>query len=136
MPGSTKKRRRSWKMTEATKTRAWDYSLKVVAIFMPFLMAGIVWLVAGRIELESRIVVIEANRFTHEDGRALQDHLMELEKINAKRSAEVLLALEAIKNLIPREVPPAWFLDRVAKLEEEVGEIDDRVRHLEKKCPE
>lgn len=118
---------------QTRQSKMWDYILKVAGITLPIILAGVVWLAAGRIELDKRLVAIESNRFTNEDGRQLRNALIELEKINAARNAQVLVALEAIKNMIPIEVPPAWFVGRVEHVEKNQEKLEQRVRALEQR---
>jgi hypothetical protein len=63
-----------------------------------------------------RLAVIEGNRFTSEDGLELW---REVASIRADMAA------------LPQEAPPAWFLERVDRIDEALLRIHVRLEELE-----
>lgn len=66
--------------------------------------------IASRLEgfdgLNARLAKIEANRFTSEDG------------------LELWKELATLKERIPSEIPPAWFLEKVKVVEERLKALE------------
>ena len=76
-----------------------------------FVLAG---MSAGIENNKEKLSTIVGNRFTSQDG------------------LEVWKAIGELKAVIPNEVPPKWFIDRVDKLEGQLTELQEQVRALRK----
>lgn len=76
------------------------------------------WLVGQVHDLDTRVVVIENTRFTNEDGKRIEDRITAL----VERVA-----------MLPKETPPAWFKERVDRLEVLLEQLRESVIRLENK---
>lgn len=110
------------------KPATWDWILRLVqVVLVPLLVYGIAKLddLAKSVQQNREaIVAIQNNRFTTQDGLKMQQEM-------ARMWAEIAV--------LPKEVPPKWFLDRVdkmeaasdariSKLEESINQLRDEVR--------
>jgi hypothetical protein len=80
----------------------------ILDLLIAIALLGVVWVGGTVIDLDKRIVAIEANRFTQEDAADLQKQIAGL----------------------PSQAPPSWFLDRVEKLEDRIEAIDAKLSKL------
>ena len=75
-------------------------------------------IINGQIVMKERLSTIESNRFTSADGLAVW-----------KQIGIIQASLEKV----PKEVPPAWFKDRVDLLENKVDVLGSKIARLEER---
>ena len=86
------------------------------------ILAGVIILsaagVAGAaLSNTTRLAAIEANRFTADDGLAVWQEIADIREDMAR---------------MPTEVPPAWFIQRVDRIDDEIQRIHDRLDAIDK----
>ena len=62
----------------------------------------------------------------------VRERLSRVEALNVQQLGREIIELRAELATLPKEVPPAWFVDRVKRIETILGDIDKRVRAIER----
>lgn len=103
-------------ITEEQRAKAWAFIVeRLIPLLMPLVLLTVGY-VYGRIaDHETRLVTIEASRFTMAMGQELRDKISGVEL--------------QIGRLELRE-PPRWFVERVDKIEAHLLRVDDSIDRL------
>lgn len=91
-----------------TRRKEWvDAAIKVTALLMPVVLTSLGWVGSALIDHESRLDVIESNRFTHHEGIELKKEIM-------------------------RELPPEWLREDIREIKVLLRELEQRLNALER----
>lgn len=103
-------------MTNGSRDIAWRLLDVVFGLLLLVTSGSVGFAVKSGVELHkevevinSRLVAVEASRFTASDGLAVWKEIADVRERIAR---------------MPTEVPPAWFVERVDKIEERLGKIE------------
>ncbi len=86
----------------------WANVFRIIGVINAIVAPLILYMFASVIDLDRRVSTIESNRFTSRDALDMQIQINERLADRPTRA----------------EVPPAWFIDRVTKLEERVTQLE------------
>jgi hypothetical protein len=89
--------------------REWvDVAVKVTALLTPVVLTSLGWIGAALIDHESRLDVIESNRFTHQNGTDMKKEIMQ-------------------------ELPPEWLREDIREIKGMLRTMESRLNALERK---
>lgn len=102
--------------------KTWDLIMRVA---IPLLLAGLIGSGALLLSLDRRVVAIEANRFTNQDGKELQEVLLGHERSHQEKFQTILLGLQSIRDEIGKgDQRETFYLDRISRLEARVERLE------------
>ena len=104
----------------------WSKFLKIMSIFTPLITTLVLGVATLGLAMDRRLIVLEKTSFTREDGVSLLEKLTLLDKSTSKANGDILVKLETIKQLIPKEGANAILIDKLNR-------IELRIESLEKK---
>ncbi len=102
------------------KLTTWRVLDVVMSLLLAIVTALLSWNLKTTYSHGMKLSEIDGNRFTAGDG------------------LEVWKEISAIRTelaMLPREVPPQWFIDDVGDLKRALESLDQRVRGIERKMP-
>jgi hypothetical protein len=102
-------------MSEHKRDVGWRVLDVILALVVAVASSLVLWTGKTVVDMRESLAAIEASRFTAEDGLAVWK--------------EISTIREDIATL-PREVPPAWFVNEVRELKNEVRDLRELIEEM------
>lgn len=108
-------------MTQTEREKALFRMLDIVLTVLLAVTLGLAgWTASTTVQHGNQIAEMSGSRFTSSDGLAVWQAIADLQREVAS---------------LPREVPPAWFVDQVNDIKAAVVRIDERLDAMERRIP-
>jgi len=104
----------------------WPIMIGVTEILLICSLPVIGWGANALVNHESRLCVVEQDMLSKDDGRDIYNAITAVERDAGAAVSQIRQALAGI----PSEVPPAWFIQRVDKIESRQDKITDKLEEI------